>query len=388
MPRIISRSIKRALGNRPETKARYDIHGHSPLLDRFPTPRARTAADTKWRGTYAARYKYWNVAVLAAITVPIVFSAFAPSRTDTASASPGPRPVATSGATAAPGVALSPAVAELQKELTAAASATSWPTDLVPSIDEVIAKNPIAPEISACAGKTFPDLNDCTYGDATAPNSLVLVGDSISVAYAAAFRQIAEDSGGQWKVTLLGAYGCTFLDVAIDNADKGVVDACPGRKANAIAAINKLKPTVVVITNTYVPRGDLNGKIVTADEWGPAMRRLTDQFQSATKHLVFLSPAPDQKNIADCYSPMKSAADCASHVGGDWKRMKDVETALAADVGGAWIDSSLWNCTVDGVCPAFAGTTPTKFDRVHITPSFAKRQAPALRDALQEKGVM
>ncbi|KQQ22924.1 hypothetical protein ASF48_07280 [Rathayibacter sp. Leaf299] len=357
---------------------------HSPLLDRFRSGQDRAAAYATWRRTHATRYKYGSVGLLAAIVAPVVLGAFAPQPTDTSPTREVAAPVSTTG----PAPTFPPAVAALQADIVTAAAATEWPQNLSPSFDEIIAENPTEPEISRCAGERFPDLDSCTFGADEAPRSIVLIGDSIAVAYAPAFRRFAEESGGQWKVTLLGAYGCTFIDVSVANADQGLVDACAGRKRDDIRVINEMKPTLVVVSNTYVPRRAADGGVIALEDWGPAMRRLTDQFQASTQHLVLLSPPPDEIDIAQCYSPVKSIGDCASRIGSDWTAMKEVETSFASEIGGTWIDSSLWNCTPEGVCPAFAGSTPTKFDRVHITPAFAVQQAPALREAFVESGLV
>ena len=61
----------------------------------------------------------------------------------------------------------------------------------------------------------------------------------------------------------------------------------------------------------------------------------------------------------------------------------------AADAAGTWtyVSSLPFSCA-EGVCPAFAGSIPTKFDQVHLTTAYSEHIAPALRRILGEAGVL
>ncbi len=135
------------------------------------------------------------------------------------------------------------ALSALQAELAAATTATSWP-DLHPSLDEVQRASSSANRAHDCFTPGVAlDAGRCTWGSADAPRHLYLVGDSSAMAYAPAFAKLADDSGGAWRVTTVGMYGCRFTDVLVESRDPSVMAGCAQRKADVAAMIGPRPPT-------------------------------------------------------------------------------------------------------------------------------------------------
>lgn len=273
---------------------------------------------------------------------------------------------------------IGPLQAALTQEIVTAAQSTSWP-DLNPSMDAAISGAQAPPEIARCGKADRLDPNACTWGSPTAPQTIMLLGDSVAMTYVQLLKDFAEDSGGQWKVRTEAMFGCAFVDIAKRDAGDAVGAACPERKKAAIAAVNEVRPDVVVIANHYdtTPSG----------EWGAGMVRLTSQFVGNVGKIAYLSAPPDDININDCFNRINGPADCISEVTAVWRARADVEKGLAGRANGLFIDSRSWFCTDNGYCPSFVGTTPTKSDRIHMTPEYGAKISPVFIEALREAGL-
>lgn len=278
---------------------------------------------------------------------------------------------------------------ELQAELWNAASATEWPSNLSPSMDAAISETSSRNPAKGCfdLGGT-PDFGRCTWGSGDAPNHMYLVGDSTALAYAPAFREIADRSGGQWKVTTVGLYGCRFTDVLVQNDGDGVMDSCPQRKADVAAQIAADAPQLVVVSNAYALGNAADRQPLTVAQLVGSTISLASRFDTPG-HVVYLAPPPLGANLGACYSPVKSPQDCTAGVDGTWYDFqKSFEAGVAAEGTGDHVVSSLGFTCAQGFCPAFAGTVPTRYDQVHMTPEYAVRVAESIRWELAAQGVM
>ena len=70
-----------------------------------------------------------------------------------------------------------------------------------------------------------------------------------------------------------------------------------------------------------------------------------------------------------------------------WKAF-DAAGAAAGGAGTWTYVSSLPFSCAEEICPAFAGSIPTKFDQVHLTTAYSEHIAPALRRILTEAAVL
>jgi peptidoglycan/LPS O-acetylase OafA/YrhL len=329
--------------------------------------------------------RYATVAVLVLLAVALTAYALRPTvhSVETAVAT-----VAAPAQGAAPSEAQpGPLAAALQQQIAAALPATQWP-HLEPSMESGI-KETYPPEINRCAGTAPPSDEDCSWGSPSAPTRIVVVGDSVAMHYANSLRQLALSSGGQIQVHVEAMGGCPFTEDQVFTSDPELVDACPARKQHAVDFINSKKPTVLVISNQYVPyhrTGD--GPGMTADEWFDSVRQMVDKVRGSVANVVWLSAPPMEKNIKDCYGNRSSVpADCISHVTDRWLSMAKTEQRLAKSLGGVWVDSRPWFCSEDGLCPSFVGSTPTKHDAVHMTRAYEEKIYPVIDESLRAAGV-
>lgn len=288
-------------------------------------------------------------------------------------------------AASAPAVAGDPG-ADLRAELAAAVTADAWPT-LTPSLDEVMAASSGANPAHACfePGAT-PDPAGCSWGSGDAPLHIWLVGDSTAMAYAPAFRRIADDSAGGIRITAMGMYGCRFTDVLVENDDPRVMASCQERKAAVRAMILADRPDLVVMSNAFTLGHTVAGQDLSADALIAAQRREAATYDMGDR-MLFLAPPPQGVSLAACFTPTSSPRACDSAVDGTWRTMEAISESSAKTDGGHALSSLPFTCAED-VCPPFAGTIPTKYDQTHLTVAYAEHIAPAVRQALDAMGLL
>ena len=291
-------------------------------------------------------------------------------------------------APAGPADAAAPAdpLPALQAELAAAASATSWPR-LSPSIDEVIATSSADNAARTCFTPGIPiDAARCSWGAADAATHLYLVGDSTAMAYAPAFKKLAEDSAGALRVTTVGMYGCRFTDVLVYNPDVEVMAECAQRKLDVRAMLTADAPQSVVVANAYTLGHTIDDRDLSANELAAAAAAEAATY-GVPGRIAYLAPPPSGADLARCYSPLTGPAACLAGVDATWQQMAAATAANAAASGDHAVSSLPFSC-VDGVCPAFAGSRPTKYDQTHLTVAFAEHIAPVLRWELTRVGLL
>ncbi|WP_437385057.1 acyltransferase family protein [Plantibacter flavus] len=336
---------------------------------------ARAAAWTRWRERYASQYLYASVGVVIVAGLAVIVLG------------PALRVPVTGGGPAAVSTPAGDPLAAIAGELQLASTAASWPDDLMPSLDDAIAATSSTNPARTCfdIGAT-PDIGSCTWGDASAPKHLYLVGDSTALAYAPAFRAIAEQSGGVWRVTTVGLYGCRFTQDLIQNSGAGVMDDCPTRKHDVAERIAQDQPDLVVVSNAFAAGRTADGRPMDAAAMMASTLAETSGY-AVPGRLVFLAPPPLGADLGSCYSRVSSPQDCVVGVDAAWTEFAAANESSAAAAGERFVSSLPFSCA-DGACPAFAGTTPTKYDSVHLTPAFAEHIAPAIRQALAAVGAL
>jgi peptidoglycan/LPS O-acetylase OafA/YrhL len=362
------------------------LHRSPWLRGHGSTPAERRSAWRGWRSTFSTQFLFsalgaFVIVVVIAVSVelhdrPLGQTAAPAASPDASTTAPAPR--------ADPGE--NPSV-QLQADLSAAAGATAWPDDLSPSLDAAMAATSNTNPARDCfnPGATA-DLGRCTWGDDDAPHRMYLVGDSEALSYAPAFKALAEASDGQWQVTTVGLYGCRFTAIDVANDGAGVMSACPQRKSDVASAIAANSPDVVVIANAFALGQDTNRTPLSVADLVASTGAVTAEYDAAAA-VVHLAPPPLGAELGQCYSTVSSPQDCNTAVGQTWQEFADATAAGASSSGEFFISSLGFSC-VNGICPAFAGTLPVKYDTVHLTPAFAEHIAPAIRYELAALGLM
>lgn len=284
-------------------------------------------------------------------------------------------PKVTLPASAAAAASETPELDKLQSQILASLGAVEWP-ELVPSMDDAISGGQAPADIIRCGQPdNVVDDDACTWGDPNATKTAVLVGDSTSITYAATLRAAFGTSSG-WQVKSYGTFGCFFGEVAGMQTES----ACAARNAQAVQTIKASKPDVVFVTNHY-ERRTLSGGSMSEQVRIDAVAAQVSKFAGSAKKIVFLAPPPQDVSIEECYSKVSAPSQCVGTVIAQFDVTRRLEQGLAARLGASYVDSQQWFCAA-AQCPSFVGTTPTKHDRMHMTPAYQEKIAPAVREQL------
>lgn len=329
-------------------------------------------------------YRYWSLGLVAAVVftmaATLIFRTPEPPNEvvlTSPSASEEPDPSTPS----------LPEQEALAAEITTAVQLREWPKTS-PTFEQVLADPEAPDDLYACGSGTTLDLASCSWGAEDPKHTAVIAGDSMSVMYATTLRPLFESLPG-WRVYLVGAFGCAFSDVDTHAEEQPPAgDYCPTRREAAQAAIAELNPDLLLVSNTVFPyyvSGE--DQRMTEAQWREHLGGAIEQASDHVGQTVILAPPPVEKNPADCYSPGSTPADCVGRVGDSWNLRAVTERAVATDTGSIWVDSEPWFC-VRGYCPMTVGNHVVKFDPTHITPEYGEDIAPAVREALEQAGVL
>jgi peptidoglycan/LPS O-acetylase OafA/YrhL len=335
----------------------------------------RTVDWQAWRDTFGSHFMLAATGLVVVATV-IAFVIGVSPRGFTPMAEPAVDPAANQSLEIA-----------LQGDLAAAVAASTWPDDLSPSLDDAIRSTSQNNPARDCfdIGDT-PSFDRCTWGSSDAPHHMYLVGDSEALSYAPAFKTIAESSGGQWRITTIGLYGCRFTDTQIQNDGAGVTEACPQRKEDIAAQIRTDAPQLVVIANAYALGNSTSGNSLSVGSIVGSTQTEAAKYNAAGK-IVYLAPPPLGVDLGSCYSPLLSPQACNAPVGKTWNDFATTTATAATATGDRFVSSLGFSC-YNNLCPAFAGTFPTKYDTVHMTSAYSARVAPSIQNALVALGAM
>ncbi|WP_209559838.1 acyltransferase family protein [Frigoribacterium sp. PvP032] len=366
----------------------------SPWLDGRPatTREPRSERWRRWRRQHAARYRNGGLAVVAAVTLGLLPFALAQRATG-----PLPPTVVANDADAAdaPGSdpdTATPARAARQAEVESALAATTWPT-LVPSLDDLLAAgtafdstvDPAEKQLLACASYSAdkPDRASCTVGAAEPARRAVLVGDSMA-GFAFPTWAAVLDGSTTWSLENAARHACPFVDVEVDLGEP--IAPCREHVRALQERLLADPPDRLVVSNTYVQARDGSGSDVTPAGWRRGLLALLEPLAAAGTQIVLATPPPSSANVKECYTRTSSPADCVSTPPGAYRKHAAVDAQVSEQVGGVFVATeSLW--CVDTRCPAFIGTTPTKFDFAHLTLAAAVEVAPAFRELLAAEGL-
>jgi peptidoglycan/LPS O-acetylase OafA/YrhL len=351
------------------------------------SPRVKKASWATWREKFALTYKLGGLSLLA-VTVGCLAAltvvhehrryddalAARVSATDEPLLVPTstPTPTATDTATSA-SEGNSPKLAKLQTEISAAIGQQVWPT-LSPTIDTVLKTNDyyIKPEWNVCAHiESYPSVEQCTWRNAPSSKKMLLVGDSVAVTYIEALRGVAASSG--WDFTTRATAGCGAVElVKIDCPQQA-----PAFRAATLDLIRQTHPDILVV---------VHNRSLVAPEDQTTMNQFLAEVTPLVGKVVLLTPSPEQKELAACYTPTSSPKDCLSQPQPYHLQGLAALKNIGAKNGATLIDARRLFC-VDDVCPSFVGPTITRVNHAHLTPEYSAHIAPALLELFHQAGV-
>lgn len=250
------------------------------------------------------------------------------------------------------------------------------PSNLTPTLLAVSDDVPIIYKNGCHADQAVTRPKMCIFGDVASRRTVVLFGDSHAAQWFPALEQIARQRG--WRLLSLTKSACPSVSVNTwqDNLNRAYRE-CDVWRTNAMAIINQVRPSLVVISNSS------EHEVIGRRSWAQGMRlTLSSLPPGAAKVVVGDTPRFGQ-DPPTCLSghltdPSACALPMATAVDG---RIRAVERRVSAASGARYIDASAWICRA-GNCPVIIGNLLVFRDRHHLTTPFSFHLAGALDDEL------
>ena len=244
-----------------------------------------------------------------------------------------------------------------------------------------------------------PDVRQCDFGNEAAGVQIILFGDSHAMQWFNPLKQIADLNG--WKLTTVVKPSCPAFDIrpsTFQPQDMGRLEtynaACTQWRANALALIQNLHPTLVLLGNATSHLGQKYENLLASpsqpslDELRNGVRQTLHALQG--HHVAVMRDVP--------YFPYSVTTCLARSV----RRDQDPQTACNADqsivlnpavydseLAGAhklshvhFIDMTDLICQM-GTCKPVQGDTIVYRDTDHLTVAFADQLMAGLTTALQ-----
>jgi len=236
-----------------------------------------------------------------------------------------------------------------------------------------VAKLPIIYDDGCHANYGQTNTTECLYGDKRSSKEIVLFGDSHAAQWFPAIEKIADSQG--YKLFSFTKASCSAID--IPRANKGAFKAgeCKKRQENQIAKIKKIKPDILILTNSehYQLKSNENQK---SFYWQLGQRKLYEELKPVSKHVVFLVDTPKPQ--------IDVPARLASGKVGECNQIN--KPIKLGSPSYKKIDLTNWFC--DSLCQAIKDDYIVYRDASHISLAAALAATEILRSELIKIGVI
>jgi hypothetical protein len=252
----------------------------------------------------------------------------------------------------------------------AATSITTLPADVNPSLANADADEPSSeyPAVKPCEVGVVK-MPKCLFGDTTGSHTMVLFGDSHAYMWFPALDAIAK--AAKWKLYMLVGLGCPVADLAVWNVPTGSPNVgCPGFRAAMIKRIDKLNPSLVVMSEAYYTL-NANDQPITDAQFTTALESTFTQLHSRSMKKVLLGqtffiPLPNEclaantSAVQKCSEPEDNSVFAA-------QRASEVAATKADKV--SYVNVMPWTCSSE--CTAVIGNMIVYWSGGHLTTVYA-----------------
>ena len=287
-------------------------------------------------------------------------------------------------APAAPTVGAPPPMSVRDQVLAAVAKSAAGgpvPANLTPALN-AIAKPDVF--VNGCV-LSWRDVAqpDCVSGDAAAPTTVALVGDSHAAMWQPALEPYAQER--HWRLETMSKVLCPFLDLPTNSPYLGrKFTECEQWRGSVMARLFKEKPQVIVLDMSRRYGADF-GFTSYDQAWLDRLTLVVKTLRRTGAKVLVASQVPDPHGtVPTCVSAhMDNAIACApSRADGLNDAGMAAESAATAAGGGQYMNLSELFCTA-GRCPVIVGNTLVFRDDNHITTEYARVLAPLLTEMIE-----
>ncbi len=286
--------------------------------------------------------------------------------------------------TAAPAVGAPPPMSVRDQVLAAVAKSAAGgpvPANLTPALN-VIARPDVF--VNGCV-LSWRDVAqpDCVSGDAAAPTTVALVGDSHAAMWQPALEPYAQER--HWRLETMSKVLCPFLDLPTNSPYLGrKFTECEQWRGSVMARLFKEKPQVIVLDMSRRYGADF-GFTSYDQAWLDRLTLVVKTLRRTGAKVLVASQVPDPHGtVPTCVSAhMDNAIACApSRADGLNDAGIAAESAATAVGGGQYTNLSDLFCTA-ARCPVIVGNTLVFRDDNHITTEYAQVLAPLLTEMIE-----
>ncbi|MGY1987061.1 acyltransferase family protein [Blastococcus sp. SYSU DS0669] len=290
-----------------------------------------------------------------------------------------------------------PSADRLAEQVEAALAADSWPDDLTPSLDglgpaqqaeEMGTEAPGCRNTVTAGGEPLV----CQDGPADAPNTALLVGDSVAMSWGPTVD--AMFSGDDWQVLGLGFASCPLVDVAAAPPAEppGFPEDCAAARERTLEFIEETAPDVLVMSAGQGYFGNFVSGATGDDaieEWQRGLESTLEAVTPLVDSVVVLGNPPLGADPRACGGRLSGPQDCVRSISRGFLDKTEaeraaVETLQEAGADVTYVDTRELFCA-DGRCPAFAGSVLLRTDETHLTAAAADMVAAAVREMVPER---
>jgi len=262
------------------------------------------------------------------------------------------------------------------------------PTRLTPSLASVSEDNADLYERGCHQNPRRAEAISCEFGPAEGPK-VVLVGDSHAGQWFPAFEEIASDEG--WHFYSFTKSACPFGLMLVATGGE-TYDSCLEWNRNVIdELLNEIRPDLVISTssNSHLPVNADGSIPETAKRVAMYEEGLTDavtELTTAGIQVMLLADTPRPGiDVPECLASEESVVACS--VSREDASTRSLHQQVALDLELSFIDMAPFICT-PSLCPAVIDGTIVWRDDSHMTATYVRYLAPALKQAvLQESEV-
>ena len=290
---------------------------------------------------------------------------------------------------------------QVAADVASSVSITTLPSNLAPALGS--AQNDTAyvgtPTLAACntPGTTLKT-SRCVFGDKKGTKTMVLWGDSHAFMWFPAVNAVAKSA--HWKLVALLKYGCPVASVSVwDGVSKVPYKVCDTFRANMIAAINRLNPSLVIVTEAFTSLAASGGgayNTITTAQWQTGLTKTLKALHSTRmkKLIIGNTIASGAKGLA--YPPQclivntATVQKCTIQDTPVQQAQRASEVAAAKATSTTYVDALPWLCTTPspGSCSSVIGDSVNGYKVVyystgHITETYALFLATVLGNALK-----
>lgn len=249
------------------------------------------------------------------------------------------------------------------------------PSNLRPSLQEAAQDNPSVLENGCSAGYDSTDPTGCTYGPASAPTKVALFGDSHAAQWFPALQNFADR--GEIQLHVITKPSCPSAEI-LKNLNGAPYQSCPTWRQNAISALQKNPPDLVLLGN-YSHSDGLQWRGDEAANWAEsvastvrALSEKSDVFVIAdTPHFPTWPAYCLSAHLADTRECTVQRLDALD------SRFLVEESAAVKAAGGRYVNLNDFLCTEDA-CAPIVGNLLLYRDDNHITATTSLELSDAL----------